>query len=151
MTDRPGVRVLRPEDRVGWLRLWEGYAEGSVTEAVTAATWARLTDPAVAMHALLAERDGVPVGFTHLILHPNTAMLGPACFLQDLYVAPEARRAGIGRRLLEAAIAWADGMGAARVTWQTRPGNHAAQALYDSLARRTGLVQYRVVLRPEGA
>jgi GNAT superfamily N-acetyltransferase len=54
------------------------------------------------MEALVAIEDGRLVGMIHMVFHPVTDDVGPACFLNDLFVADDRRRRGIGRRLIEA-------------------------------------------------
>ena len=50
--------------------------------------------------------------------------------LNDLYVAPDARRAGVGRALLDAAAHFARDDGAAAIMLETGRDNAAARALY---------------------
>jgi ribosomal protein S18 acetylase RimI-like enzyme len=50
--------------------------------------------------------------------------------LYGMWVAPEARRTGAGRALVEAVIAWAAQRGARRLTTSVTEGNAAAAALY---------------------
>jgi GNAT superfamily N-acetyltransferase len=65
--------------------------------------------------------------------------------LQDLFVAPEARKLGLGRALIEAVYRRARADGASRVHWLTHETNTTARALYDTLADRPGFIQYRKV------
>jgi ribosomal protein S18 acetylase RimI-like enzyme len=76
--------------------------------------------------------DGKGVGFTQL--YPTFTSIGVrrAWILNDLYVAPEARRQGVGRRLMDVARTMAERMGAAWLELATAIDNHAAQALYRS-------------------
>ncbi|HEX3149998.1 MAG TPA: GNAT family N-acetyltransferase [Gemmataceae bacterium] len=76
--------------------------------------------------------DGKGVGFTQL--YPTFTSIGVrrAWLLNDLYVSSDARRMGIGRRLMDAAKTMAVGMGAAWLELATATDNHAAQALYRS-------------------
>ncbi|HEY3497223.1 MAG TPA: ribosomal protein S18-alanine N-acetyltransferase [Polyangiaceae bacterium] len=52
--------------------------------------------------------------------------------LLDLVVAPEARRNGVGRRLLEKVVAEARALSSRVVLLEVRAGNTAARALYHS-------------------
>jgi ribosomal protein S18 acetylase RimI-like enzyme len=60
------------------------------------------------------------------------------CWLEDLYVAPEARREGVGRTLVEAVAARARERGCRRVELDVNSENPAAMALYRSLGFDTG-------------
>jgi ribosomal protein S18 acetylase RimI-like enzyme len=55
------------------------------------------------------------------------------CWLEDLYVDPEARGSGTGRALVEAAFDRARERGCARMELDTNETNAAAIALYESL------------------
>ena len=60
------------------------------------------------------------------------------CWLEDLYVAPEARREGVGRTLVEAVVDRARERGCRRVELDVNSENPAAMALYRSLGFDTG-------------
>lgn len=68
-------------------------------------------------------------------LYPSFASLGMRriWILYDLYVAPEARRQGIGRALMERAREFGQASGASRLELTTAKDNLGAQALYESL------------------
>lgn len=143
------VRPLLPDDRTAWEPLWAGYQrfyEASIPPEATDATWWRFHDPQVPMHALGALRDGELVGIVHYLFHHSTWTAGPYCYLQDLFIAPEARGLGAGRALIEAVYAAAAAAGASRVYWLTHETNAQAMHLYDQLATRSGFVQYRRLL-----
>jgi GNAT superfamily N-acetyltransferase len=76
------------------------------------------------------------------VLHPGTWSLASQCYLEDLYVAPPARGRGIGAALIAAVYREADVLGADRVYWLTHETNHAARALYDRVAQRSGFIHY---------
>ena len=65
----------------------------------------------------------------------------PACYLQDLFVATEARGTGAGRALIEAVAEAARSAGSTRLYWNTAADNATARLLYDRLARQT-LLRY---------
>mgnify|MGYP000290365490 CR=1 FL=1 len=141
------IREARTTDRADWDELWAGYLafyESTLAPDVTETTWRRLLDPTEPMHALVAEDDsGALIGFTHVVFHRGTWSVGDFCYLEDLFVAPTARKQGVARALIEAVYALADQRGAGRVYWLTHESNAAARKLYDQIARNLGFIQYR--------
>lgn len=92
---------------------------------------------------LVAVRDGVLVGFAFLYYRFDKRALTPVVDLNDLYVAPNARRLGIARQLMMATFEWAKQHGANQVTWMTRTTNVNAQHLYDQVGEReSGWLHY---------
>lgn len=143
------VRDPRPSDEAHWRGLWEAYVrfyEADVPEAVTAATWARIMDPDHAIKARLAEQGGRVVGFAVSVLHAGTWVTAPICYLEDLFVAPEARGSGAGRALIEDLVAQGKARGWARLYWHTHRGNTTARLLYDRLGPVDDFVRYTLVL-----
>jgi len=139
------IRDLAAADRAQWDPLWAAYLEfyeSTLDPAISDTTFARFLDPAEPMFALVAERDGKLVGIVHCVLHRGTWSIGDFCYLEDLFVAPEARGLGIGRALIEAVYARADALNCSRVYWLTHETN-PARKLYDQVARHLGFVQYR--------
>ncbi|MBE2277558.1 MAG: GNAT family N-acetyltransferase [Rhodobacteraceae bacterium] len=140
------IRPLTADDEADWRRLWRAYLEfyeTGVTEEVYATTFARLLDPdRPAQQALLAQQDGRPVGLVHYIFHPHNWRVEDVCYLQDLYVAPEARGTGAGRALIEAVYAAADRNGTPAVYWLTQEFNTTARQLYDRIAKVTPFIRY---------
>lgn len=141
------IRPLRPSDETEWRALWKAYLEfydSSVSEQVYSTTFSRLTDPAVpAQIALIAEREGRAIGLVHAIFHPHNWRIEDVCYLQDLYVAPEARGTGAGRALIEAVYAAADANGTPSVYWLTQDHNTSARQLYDRIAKVTPFIKYQ--------
>jgi GNAT superfamily N-acetyltransferase len=136
-------------DEAGWRRLWAGYLAfygEDLPEAVTAATWRRILDPTSTIFARLAERDGRLVGMTVNVLHEGTWSAAPICYLEDLFVAPEARGAGIGRALISDLIAVGKARGWSRLYWHTKSGNSEARRLYDRFVAADDFCRYRLVL-----
>lgn len=78
----------------------------------------------------VALRDGAPVGIALVAVRP--ARGGPRTRLAGMGVAPEARRLGVGRALLERVIADARGRGSPAVTLEAFERNAAALHLYES-------------------
>jgi GNAT superfamily N-acetyltransferase len=144
------IRDIEPSDYEQWLPLWDGYnafygrsGPAALPAEITAMTWKRFFEPTEPMHALVAELDGRLVGLTHYLFHRSTTLLAPICYLQDLFTAPDRRRTGVGRALIQAVYRRAEQLGSARVYWQTHETNVLAQRLYDQVAERSGFIVYR--------
>jgi GNAT superfamily N-acetyltransferase len=143
---------LTADDHDDWLSLWWGYLEfyeAELTTAQTELTFARLIDPADAVCGAIArDHAGRGVGLVHWLTHPSTWSVGPYCYLEDLFVHPDARGSGTGAALIEHVRAWAADTGCDKVYWLTQRGNHKARELYDRVATDTGFVHYEIDLAP---
>ena len=82
---------------------------------------------------LVAEAGSALVGFTHLFPSFSSVAARRLWILNDLFVAPDARRQGVAEALMEAAEAHGRATGAARLVLQTAVDNAPAQALYRRL------------------
>ncbi|SLN31166.1 Acetyltransferase (GNAT) family protein [Roseivivax jejudonensis] len=141
------LRPLADTDEAQWRALWTGYLDfygATVSEAVYSATFARLCDPdRPQQRALVAETDGRLLGLVHVVFHPHNWRVEDVCYLQDLFVMPEARGTGLGRALIEAVYGMADAAGAPSVYWLTQDFNHEARQLYDRIATLTPFIKYQ--------
>jgi GNAT superfamily N-acetyltransferase len=143
------VRPATAGDEADWRSLWAGYCDfyrTVVPAAVTHATWRRILDPAEEIDALLAIRRGETVGLANYVLHPFTWGKQRVCLLEDLYVLPEARGFGIGRRLIEHLLAKGRDKGWARIYWHTHESNATARRLYDCFVPADGFIRYTIRL-----
>jgi ribosomal protein S18 acetylase RimI-like enzyme len=82
------------------------------------------------MTIVAAIDDGQAHGFIAVTVIPASLMLGTAWSIRDVYVAPQHRRAGIARTLLQHVVDDARSAGAYRVSLQTEAENTAALRLY---------------------
>ncbi len=73
-----------------------------------------------------------PDGFAELRFRPSLYTGALDAYLEELYVVPERRGHGLGRALLEAAMAHARERGAAHIDLGTSDDDVAARALYES-------------------
>lgn len=80
----------------------------------------------------LAIVDGAAAGFTQLYPSFSSVSMKRLWVLNDLFVAPHARRAGVGRALLERARAWAVETRSKGLALSTQVTNTDAQQLYES-------------------
>ncbi len=140
------IRPLTATDEAAWRRLWAGYLayyETRVPDEVYQSTFARLlgSDPQD-FHGRLALVDGQPLGLVHFLFHRHCWKIENVCYLQDLYVDPQARGTGLGRKLIEAVYAEADANGTPAVYWLTQDFNTTARQLYDRIAKVTPFIRY---------
>jgi GNAT superfamily N-acetyltransferase len=143
------VRDLRAQDKPRWLELWGAYTrfyETDVAEEVTEHTWQRLLDPGFPVLGRAAEVHGRIAGFTVAVLHEGSWTSTPICYLEDLFVDPDARGAGIGRALIQDLIDLGRVRGWSRLYWHTKADNATARRLYDRFAQADGFVRYRLFL-----
>ena len=73
-----------------------------------------------------------PAGFTQLYPSFSSVSLARSFILNDLFVVPGRRRAGVASALLRAAVDYARSLGAVRVTLNTDIQNATAQATYEA-------------------
>ena len=164
MTPAMILRDAEPADRAAWDGLWQGfldYYETTLDPAITDFTWTRLMDKASPMKMRLAVQgadvrvsdirasdirvSGI-LGFAIHQHHPSTWVMGDDCYLEDLFVAPQARGQGIGRALIADLQVLARARGWNRLYWHTNEANATARKLYDSFVRSDGHIRYRLNL-----
>ena len=116
--------------------LFESEAEFSAdAEKQRSALQAILGDPAKGR--IFVAREGREViAMASLLYTISTAEGGKAALFEDLVVAPEHRKRGIGEALLKHVVAEARAEGVLRITLLTDMQNERAQAMY----RRVGFV-----------
>jgi GNAT superfamily N-acetyltransferase len=91
---------------------------------------AALTGPRPFAEVVFACVDGTPVGFA-LFFHNFSTLRGrPGMYLEDLYVRPQARGRGVGRRLLAWLARTALERGCARLEWVVLDWNAASIGFY---------------------
>jgi len=82
---------------------------------------------------LIAEHDGAPAGFA-LFFHNFSTFLGKSgIYLEDLYVKPELRGAGIGKKLLVHLARLAKDRGCGRLEWWVLDWNAPTIGFYEKL------------------
>jgi GNAT superfamily N-acetyltransferase len=92
------------------------------------------------------------VGYVCLYYSPSSVEAEDVVILNDLYVVPDARLGGVGRRLIEATVDVARRRHVRLVRWSTAIDNRRAQRLYEKMgAERSAWFEYEVnAARPIG-
>lgn len=128
------IRPARAEDVPTLLRLLTAMAaeDGARIGSTEASLLAAGFGPAPHFHALLAEGDGAALGMILYFPEYSTWRGEMGLFVQDLYVAPAGRGAGLGRALMAGALAHAD-WSPNFLTLMVARKNAGARAFYQSL------------------
>ncbi|AHY45954.1 Acetyltransferase (GNAT) family [Rubrobacter radiotolerans] len=83
------------------------------------------------------EEDGYepprPVGVLTLAFRPSIALGGTFASIEDLYVEPESRAAGVGRALIEEAGSLCAARGVSYIEAQVESGEEGAEGFYSAL------------------
>lgn len=144
------VRGAVEEDEAPWRRLWKGYIsfyESSVPDGVTDVTWDRIIDPEYSVGGLVAcegDKNGPVIGILNYVVHWNTWMIPPVCYLEDLFVDPAARGRGAGRALIDGLSEIGHELGWGRIYWRTKADNDAARALYEKIVPASDWITYEI-------
>ncbi|WP_107845417.1 GNAT family N-acetyltransferase [Litoreibacter ponti] len=139
------IRAIEPGDRAAWGALYAGFAafyEVEQTEEMRDRVWSWLMDPDHEVRGLVAVQEGALVGLAHVrgFARPLAAATGG--FMDDLFVAPEARGLNAGAALIQAIDDLAQAEGWSVIRWITADDNYRARGLYDRLATRTMWITY---------
>ncbi|UTW07350.1 GNAT family N-acetyltransferase [Pseudomonas benzenivorans] len=131
------IRPARPEDVDLILALIGELADYEKLGDQAVATPAQLTEhlfgPRPYAEVLIGEVDGEAAGFA-LFFHNFSTFLGkPGLYLEDLYVRPAARGAGLGKALLTRLAALALERGCGRLEWGVLDWNEPAIGFYQRL------------------
>jgi GNAT superfamily N-acetyltransferase len=98
-----------------------------------AALGAHLFGPRPYAEVLIAEVGGEAAGFALFFHNYSTFLTKPGIYLEDLFVVPERRGLGLGRRLLAALAALAVERGCGRLEWSVLKWNAPAIGFYERL------------------
>lgn len=136
----PVVRPATPDDVPLILRFIRELADYEKLLHEVVATEERLRDtlfgPRAYAEVVVAEFDGEPAGFALFFHNYSTFLAQPGIYLEDLYVTPEARGRGVGRRLLARLARLAKERGCGRLQWWVLDWNESAIRFYRSLGAR---------------
>ena len=143
------VRPVRDGDFFAWLDLYAKYAEfyeTELTDQKALVLWSWLTDPDHEESGYVAVDGDRIVGLANVREFARPLEGDRGLFLDDLFVAEDARGAGVGGLLIQTMRELAEQRGLGVVQWITAQDNATAQKLYDGVADRTGWVTYEIDL-----
>jgi ribosomal protein S18 acetylase RimI-like enzyme len=92
---------------------------------------------------LVAARGAAIVGYAYGALEGRdfNLLLDAHGAVHDIFVAAEARRHGVGRRLVEALVSALEALGAPRIVLSTMVGNAAAQRVFRACGFRPTMME----------
>ncbi|KJE37144.1 hypothetical protein UF64_00175 [Thalassospira sp. HJ] len=149
MVDHIEIRPATRNDRDAWETLFRDYMlfyGCDVSEAALATTWGWIIDPDGPMECLLAVKDGQVVGLAQYRAVPETLTGVWFGHLDDLFVAPKARSAGVAQALMTKLSEIARDRGWFKLTWITAEDNATARRLYDQITDASDWVVYEQML-----
>jgi len=132
VADLPGLIALFREREVHY----DGPAAAPAESTIRAALERYVFAPEAGVDLLVAEADGLLLGFACVsTLFPAECCM-PALFLKDIFVSADARARGVGRALMRAVARLALNRGCTRVNWNVDRNKVAALAFYAGLGAR---------------
>lgn len=147
---RVTIEPVIQQDYADWLPLWKNYQvfyRVDISEDVTRLTWSRFLNPIEPIFGAVAKCDGKVVGLVHYLFHRSTWADTDYCYLEDLFVSEEVRGKQIGKQLIEYVQQQARKRHSAHLYWHTHETNLRGQRLYDWVARKSGMIEYRMPVR----
>jgi GNAT superfamily N-acetyltransferase len=135
------IRAARPEDVGLLLQLFGELADYEHLRHELHAT-EELIEQALfgerpAASALIAERGPHTAGYAVFYPTFSTFLVNQGVWLEDLFVRPEQRGAGVGRALLAAVAAATRDRGGQRLEWSALDWNELALGFYRSIGAKT--------------
>lgn len=131
----PQIRDARAEDYDTFVRLYVELFAGVAGGGDPVPDFERWR-AGILPTMMVAERAGAIVGYAHWRVLEGADGAARTVHLTHLVTAPEARRTGAGRALLEETVRRARAGGASELTLSVKPDNLPAVSLYESIGMR---------------
>jgi GNAT superfamily N-acetyltransferase len=150
MSEGITVVPLAPGHRAAWEELYAGYAafyRVEQTPAMRSTVWGWLFDAAHEVEGAVAlGPGGAVIGLAHFRPFARPLAASTGGFLDDLFVAPEARGSGAAQALIEAVAERGRERGWTVLRWITAEDNYRGRAVYDRVADKTRWLTYEIKL-----
>lgn len=141
------MRAAGPQDAaaiVGLIRELAVFEQLEHLVVVTPDSLAQhLFGPRPAAEAVVAEQEGQVVAFALYFMNFSTFLGRPGLYLEDLYVQPAHRGAGLGRALLQHLAGLAVARGCGRFEWSVLDWNSRAIGFYEKMGA-TVMPEWRI-------
>ncbi|MBT9487975.1 MAG: GNAT family N-acetyltransferase [Rubrivivax sp.] len=141
------LRAAGPQDAKAIVGLIRELAVFEQLEHLVVVTPESLTQhlfgPRPAAEAVVAEQDGQVVAFALFFMNFSTFLGRPGLYLEDLYVQPAHRSAGLGRALLQHLAGLAVARGCGRFEWSVLDWNSRAIGFYEKMGA-TVMPEWRI-------
>jgi GNAT superfamily N-acetyltransferase len=145
------IRPYEKRDAKALVGLVRALARYEKLKPLTPAAARRLVrDAGRRFRVLIAEEDGTAVGYAIYFYAYSTFLARPTLFLEDLFVHPDHRRAGIGGCFFVELLREARREGCGRMEWSVLDWNTPAQRFYRKLGAKPldDWILYRLTLEP---
>lgn len=145
------VRAYEKRDARALVGLVRALARYEKLKPMTPPAARRLVrDAGRRFRVLMAEADGRPVGYAIYFFTYSTFLARPTLYLEDVFVLPDYRRLGIGRRVFEELRREARRERCGRMEWQVLDWNAPAQRFYRKLGAKPldDWITYRLSMDP---
>ena len=132
----PATRLATPDDLAPLATLFDQYRQFYEQPADLARARSFVAERMARSESVIlvaTDQQGALAGFCQLYPSFCSVAAAPILVLYDLFVAPNARRLGLAKALIQAAQGYATAQGVARMDLTTAHTNTKAQALYESL------------------
>jgi len=140
MSDRITIRPATLADGDTFLALVDALADYEKLDRPSPEAHGRLLADAFGerprITVFLGELDGEAVAYAIVLETYSSFLALPTLYLEDLFVVPEARRAGMGRAFFRALAAEAVRRGCGRMEWVVLDWNRLAIDFYEKLGAR---------------
>lgn len=139
------ARLCNQEDCCIWIKLNRAFMEEEIQDDALwndtsqsddtrfSQTFSDGLDAPERVKFLLFEANGVPVGFANLMIIFSVWTHGLAMIIDDLYLVPECRGKGYGRKAMEIIEQYAKSEGCKRIQFQSEVTNPNAMEFYIAL------------------
>jgi len=151
VTDTSRVSAADLPDLLPLVRAYcDFYDVAPADEALLGVSRALIADPDREGVQLIARSDGgEAVGFATVYWSWDTLIAARVGIMHDLFVIPPARGTGVADLLIEACLEECRRHGAAKLGWQTAPGNTRARRVYERVgATRDEWLDYSLSVSP---